>query len=205
MAFRRQDWEHKPCGVATSPVVLRWLCDSPRTWCVWRTTPYIYVARTSNKRVIVACNLCLNLMTSVRRDWSWHVNSIVPCCHSAKLCAYAARDFRWQQWQQSVINLLSLSVFYVRGPQIVDCNPKLCRDIFHSGSRNNLDLHFKFAILIKQNKCNHLLFHVLSFIQFCASKLLLSINSSPKIDIYMWSIFYKIICSRNVWVARIWN
>ena len=30
-------------------------------------------------------------------EWSWHVNSIVPCCHSAKLCAYAARDFRSQQ------------------------------------------------------------------------------------------------------------
>jgi len=30
-------------------------------------------------------------------EWSWHVNSIVACCHSAKLCAYAARDFRSQQ------------------------------------------------------------------------------------------------------------
>ena len=30
-------------------------------------------------------------------EWSWHVNSIVACCHSAKLCAYAARDFRTQQ------------------------------------------------------------------------------------------------------------
>ena len=44
--------------VATSPVALRWLCDSPRTGCAWRTTPYIYVARTSNKRVIVAWKLC---------------------------------------------------------------------------------------------------------------------------------------------------
>jgi len=31
-------------------------------------------------------------------EWSWHVNSIVACCHSAKLCAYAARDFRSQHW-----------------------------------------------------------------------------------------------------------
>ena len=31
-------------------------------------------------------------------EWSWHVNSIVACCHSAKLCAYAARDFRSQQY-----------------------------------------------------------------------------------------------------------
>jgi len=30
-------------------------------------------------------------------EWSWHVNSIVACCHSAKLCAHAARDFRSQQ------------------------------------------------------------------------------------------------------------
>jgi len=30
-------------------------------------------------------------------EWSWHVNSIVACCHSAKLCAYDARDFRSQQ------------------------------------------------------------------------------------------------------------
>ena len=29
-------------------------------------------------------------------EWSWYVNS-VACCHSAKLCAYAARDFRPQQ------------------------------------------------------------------------------------------------------------
>ena len=26
-------------GVATSPVVLRWMCDSPRTGCAWRITP----------------------------------------------------------------------------------------------------------------------------------------------------------------------
>jgi len=26
-------------------------------------------------------------------EWSWHVNSVVACCHSAKLCA---RDFRSQ-------------------------------------------------------------------------------------------------------------
>jgi len=29
-------------------------------------------------------------------EWSWHVSSIVACCHSAKLCAYAAQDFRSQ-------------------------------------------------------------------------------------------------------------
>jgi len=40
----------------------------------------------------------LNVMTSVRGEWSWHVNSIVACCHSAKLCAHAARDFRSQHY-----------------------------------------------------------------------------------------------------------
>ena len=40
----------------------------------------------------------LNVTTSVRGEWSWHVNSIVACCHSAKLCAYADRDFRSQQY-----------------------------------------------------------------------------------------------------------
>ena len=37
---------------------------------------YMYVARTSNNRVI----------------------SIVACCHGAKLCAHAARDFRSQHY-----------------------------------------------------------------------------------------------------------
>jgi len=158
--------------------VLRWLCDSPQTGCVWRTTPYIYVAQTSNNRVIMACELYCSLLPqckalricrsgfpiatngAVTRMWlscrvqpshkecaicavrckkegillqplwwccvdcvihheqdvreeqhhtytwrkqaiiegSWHVNSVVPCCHSAKLCAYAAWDFRSQQY-----------------------------------------------------------------------------------------------------------
>ena len=34
---------------------------------------------------------------------SWHVNSIVACCHSAKLCAYATRDFRSQQYYSVVL------------------------------------------------------------------------------------------------------
>jgi len=48
-------------------------------------------------------------------------------------------------------------------------------ETYHFGSRNNLNLHVKFAILISQNKCNHLLFYVLSSTEFCARKLLLSI------------------------------
>ena len=40
---------------------LRWCCVKcviqSRTGCAWRTTPYIYVPRTSNNRVIMACEL----------------------------------------------------------------------------------------------------------------------------------------------------
>jgi len=64
--------------VATSPVVLCWMYDSPRTGCAWRTTPYMW-----RKQAII--------------EWSCRVISIVACCHRAKLCAYAARDFRLQQ------------------------------------------------------------------------------------------------------------
>jgi len=58
------------------------------------------------------------------------------------------------------------------------------RETFHSGSQNIFNLHFKFAILIKENKCNHLLFYVLSFIQFCARKLLLPIVFLKMVFIY---------------------
>jgi len=56
---------------ANSPAVLRWLWDSPRTGCVWRTTPYIYVALTSNNRVILACEL--------------H-RSLLPQCEALRIC-----------------------------------------------------------------------------------------------------------------------
>jgi len=38
---------------------------------------------------------------SVHEEWSWHVNSIVACCHSAKLCAYDAWDFLSQHHDHS--------------------------------------------------------------------------------------------------------
>jgi len=59
------------CSVATSPVVLRWLCDSPLTGCAWRTTPYIYAARTSSNRVIMACELYYCLL---------------PQCEALRIC-----------------------------------------------------------------------------------------------------------------------
>jgi len=61
--------------VATSPVVLRWLYDSPRTGWAWRTAPYTYAARASNSKrdcdvaalPILTCER-LNMMTSVRKE-----------------------------------------------------------------------------------------------------------------------------------------
>ena len=49
-------------SVATSRLALCWMCDSPRTGCARRITPiyiyiHIYMARTSNNRVIAACDL----------------------------------------------------------------------------------------------------------------------------------------------------
>ena len=54
---------------------------------VWFTTNGICA---KNKNIYAWCEQAII-------EWSWHVNSIVACCHSAKLCAYAARDFRSQQ------------------------------------------------------------------------------------------------------------
>jgi len=33
-------------------------------------------------------------------EWSWHVNSIVACCHSAKLCVHADRALRSQRYHR---------------------------------------------------------------------------------------------------------
>jgi len=57
--------------VATPPVVLCWLCDLPWMGCTRRTTPYIYVARTRNNRVIMACELycCLLPQCEALRIW----------------------------------------------------------------------------------------------------------------------------------------
>ena len=61
--------------VATSLVALRLLFDSPQTGCARRGNT-IWMWR---KQAII--------------EWSRHVNSIVACCHSVKLCAYAAQAF----------------------------------------------------------------------------------------------------------------
>ena len=42
-------------------------------------------------------------MISTRKEWSWHVISIVACCHSVKLYVYAARAFRSQQSEPGLL------------------------------------------------------------------------------------------------------
>jgi len=69
------------CIVATAPLALRSMCDSPRTGCVRRITP-IY-----------------SWHEQPTTEWSRRVISTVACCHSVKLCALAARAFRSQQYQ----------------------------------------------------------------------------------------------------------
>ena len=80
--------------VATSPVALRWMCDSRLTGCVRKITP-IY---TWHEKAIT--------------EWSRRVISFVACCHSAKLCALAARASRSQhyQWPPCWISALTTSL-----------------------------------------------------------------------------------------------
>jgi len=54
------------CTVAIFPLVLRWMCDSSRTGCPRRLTPRCMWG----EQAII--------------EWSWHVISIVACCHSVK-------------------------------------------------------------------------------------------------------------------------
>jgi len=55
---------------------------------------YIYVAQTSNNRVIVAWKFCRYQRVN---DWTWGLSyaesATVACCHAAKLCAHAAPAF----------------------------------------------------------------------------------------------------------------
>ena len=65
---------------------------------------YLWLERASNNKrdcdvkalPIFTCEQ-LNMMTSVREERLRRMISIVACCHGAKLCAHAARDFRSQQ------------------------------------------------------------------------------------------------------------
>ena len=75
-------------------------------------------------------------------------------------------------------------VVLARGPRIVGRDPKLGREIFHFGSRNNLNLHIKFTILIRQNKCNHLLFLYAKFHRILCKKIA-AVNTSLETVIWL--------------------
>ena len=77
--LRTIDLPDKVGGVATSQLALCWMRGSPWTeWARRTTTNYMW-----REQAII--------------EWSCRVNSIVACCHSAKLCTYATRAFRSQQ------------------------------------------------------------------------------------------------------------
>ena len=49
-------------------------------------------------------------------EGTWHVNSIVACCHSTKLCAYAARDFLSQHWHD--LHIMGTAPFFaIKNPE----------------------------------------------------------------------------------------
>ena len=45
-------------------------------------------------------------------EWSWHVISIVACCHSVKLCALAAQYF-WSQHHWTCVNFILKFIFKI--------------------------------------------------------------------------------------------
>ena len=84
-----------------------WLEQAIIEWS-WRESPVILTMWTIERN------------NSVREEWSWHVNSIVACCHSAKLCACAARDFRSLQYPQMLLvppNFFGCLRYYTWSPQ----------------------------------------------------------------------------------------
>jgi len=95
--------------VATSPVVLRWLCDSPRTGCAWRITPYIYVARTSNNRVIMACELYCCLLSQCEALRICRSGFPIATPLSAKGHVKIKHFSKWHYWTSFKMIFLTLS------------------------------------------------------------------------------------------------
>ena len=92
---------------------------------------YMYVARTSNNRVIpmewswwvTSVNACepgeqlIVLANGDDIEWSRRVIAIVACCHRAKLCAHAARDFQSQHCWSGVTPGAYVHVFLELVPE----------------------------------------------------------------------------------------
>jgi len=77
--FHSQSFQkpNRAASVAASPLELWWMCVSPRTGCVWRTTPM--------------------WRDQAEIRWARSGIFIVALCHSVKLCAVADRPFQSQQ------------------------------------------------------------------------------------------------------------
>jgi len=100
------------CNLSGGGALIVWFTTNGM--CVKNNT-IIYVSQASNSKrdcdVEVLPMLTyqrLNIMTSVRKERLRRMISIVACCHDAKLCAYAARDFRSQQYHPYAGNCLLL-------------------------------------------------------------------------------------------------
>ena len=72
----------------------------------------------------------------------------------------------------------------MRDSQIVGHDQNLGREAFHSGSRNDLNLHRKFVIVVltRQNKCNYVLFLYAKF-HTILCKEIAAVNTSLEHDI----------------------
>ena len=96
----------------------------------------------------------LNVTTSVRGEWSWHVNSIVACCHSAKLCTYGTRDFRSQHYLPGSVNkFLNFCVGYFSC-----CFLKIAIKISH-----NHFVHVAFVSILVFQTFDQMIFRTLTF------------------------------------------
>ena len=89
-------------------------------------------------------------------EWSWHVSSIVACCHSAKLCAHAAQHRIGQRESDSSLVL----VYYrVRDTSTIPCQIEfsflnmICKTVF--GDIDLLDWIFSQSFRYKRHILSH--------------------------------------------------
>ena len=107
-------------AVATSPVALRCMCDSPRKGCARRITPI---------------NMWREQATI---EWSWHVISIVACCHGVKLCALAPVQPEVYR-VTSLVSFHSMRPFNRNTPTPIIARECACGWVIHSDAYSNLN------------------------------------------------------------------
>ena len=87
-------------------------------------------------------------------EWSRRVISIVACCHSAKLCAHAARDFLLQQQDTLVFSMQNRKVYCVKTMVVLTvaqaCKIELRRrDVLQNKSSDGISLFWRPCIKLK--------------------------------------------------------